>query len=159
PVRRKSRTQRRLSRGCVPSDHGTASLDAGLGTNSAAIGGDHGANRVTWKSGATFLAVVALIAARNRGAPSVALLVVTTLLFLTGVISTTDALAGFANQATFTVAALYVVARAIERTGALTDLVGIVMGKSRSWRWELVRLLGASAFVSAFLNNTPVVAM
>jgi di/tricarboxylate transporter len=80
-------------------------------------------------------------------------------LLVAGVIESGDALAGFSNPAPLTVAALYVVASGIERTGVLNRLVDLVLGHSRGERATLARLLVPSAAASAFLNNTPIVAM
>jgi di/tricarboxylate transporter len=83
-------------------------------------------------------------------------------LLLLGIIPTEAALAGFANPAPITVAALFVLARAVEKTGALHPLVAKALdggGEARSdWRL-LTRLLVPVAAASTVLNNTPIVAM
>jgi di/tricarboxylate transporter len=80
-------------------------------------------------------------------------------LLVTRVISTEQALAGFANPALATVAALYVLARAMQRSDALGPALRVIIGRGAVWRVELARLLVASAGISAFVNNTPIVAM
>jgi di/tricarboxylate transporter len=81
------------------------------------------------------------------------------------VVSPAEGLSGFSNPAPFTVAALYVVARAVEKTGGLQPLLRVLLvGNGRSPdgkpnRWSMARLLGPVAAASAFLNNTPIVAM
>ncbi len=50
-------------------------------------------------------------------------------------------------------------ARAVEKTGALQPLVSATLGGGRDSRSSLVRLVAPTAAASAFLNNTPVVAM
>lgn len=107
----------------------------------------------------TALALASLVGARERVSPAIAMMVVVAVLMTTGVITTKEALAGFSNPATFTVAALFVVARAVERTGVLGRVIDSIMGKSGSWSVRLARLVFASASASAFLNNTPIVAM
>ncbi|MDA1061417.1 MAG: SLC13 family permease, partial [Chloroflexi bacterium] len=79
-------------------------------------------------------------------------------LLITGVIDEKQAFSGFSNSAPITVCALYVIARAVERTGALQPLVSAAMGKGEG-AVGLLRLLVPSAAASAFLNNTPIVAM
>jgi len=76
-----------------------------------------------------------------------------------GVISPQEALAGFSNQAVPTIAAMYVIAAALRQTGALAKLGSWVLGKARSERAVLLRLAAAMPTFSAFLNNTPIVAM
>jgi di/tricarboxylate transporter len=94
----------------------------------------------------------------DRLAPSAVVLMAAVTLLITGVIDTGQALSGFSNPAPITVAALYVLARAAEKTGMLTPLAARLLGKGRT-RGDLARLLVPTAGASAFLNNTPLVAM
>lgn len=80
-------------------------------------------------------------------------------LLVLGVIDEGQAFAGFSNAAPMTVAALYIVARAIERTGALEPFVRFALDDGTGRRGALLRMLVPSAAASAFLNNTPIVAM
>ncbi|CAN5918841.1 SLC13 family permease [soil metagenome] len=111
------------------------------------------------------LAVVAVSLAllvRDVFPPPVVLLGGAIALVVTGVLEPTAAFAGFANPAPITVAALYVLARAVEITGALDPLLSRLLGNGegeRSTRALLARLLVPVAGASAFLNNTPIVAM
>jgi di/tricarboxylate transporter len=57
------------------------------------------------------------------------------------------------------VAALYIVARSVEKTGALQPIVQGMLGNGNGMRTSLGRLLVPTAGASAFLNNTPIVAM
>ena len=68
-------------------------------------------------------------------------------------------LRGFGNPAPITVAALYVVARAVDKTAALQPLIAGALGSRGGLRSSLLRLIAPSAVASAFLNNTPIVAM
>jgi len=102
-------------------------------------------------------AVIAL--AREWLAPSLLVFGAMVVLLLTGVITTTEALAGFSNPAPITVAALFILARAVEKSGALQPLLGRAMRGESSDRANLGRLLFPLAGASAFLNNTPIVAM
>ncbi|MEX0692371.1 MAG: SLC13 family permease [Gemmatimonadales bacterium] len=97
--------------------------------------------------------------ARDVLAPSVAMVGAMVVLLVAGVIDPTQALAGFSSQAPMTVAALYIVARAVEKTGGLQPLLASTLGEGRGVRMPLVRLLIPAAGASAFLNNTPIVAM
>ena len=78
---------------------------------------------------------------------------------LAGVISPSEAFVGFSNTGMLTVAALYVVAAGLRETGALSKVGALMLGKARSERSALVRLGASVPVMSAFLNNTPVVAM
>ena len=80
------------------------------------------------------------------------------LLLVTGVLSTKDALAVFSNEAPITVAAMFVLSAALERTGVV-ERAGTFFSRSAS-RSPLTAMLAITigpATVSAFMNNTPVV--
>jgi di/tricarboxylate transporter len=63
------------------------------------------------------------------------------------------------NEGMITVAALFVVAAAVERTGALASLVDRALGRPTSLAAAQVRTMVVPGVLSAFVNNTPVVAL
>jgi di/tricarboxylate transporter len=81
------------------------------------------------------------------------------LLLAAGVIAPDEALKGMSNEGMITVAALFVVAAAVERTGALAALVDRVLGRPQSLAAAQVRTMVGPSLLSAFVNNTPVVAL
>ena len=108
------------------------------------------------------LAVVAAmfgVMARGKASPATAILSAVVALLAVGVIDPAQAFSGFSNSAPITVAALYVLARAVEDSGALRPLVRGALGGGSSEVGRLLRLCLPSAAASAFLNNTPIVAM
>jgi di/tricarboxylate transporter len=109
----------------------------------------------------TLLVVAGTVAllVRDTVPPALAVLGADILLLLGGVIDADAAFAGFSNPAPITVAALFVVAAAVEKTGALQPLVAAALRRGDGSRRELARLLVPIAAASAFLNNTPIVAM
>jgi di/tricarboxylate transporter len=116
---------------------------------------------VSWEAWFTLAVVVAAVVmmVRDIGAPVVVILGADIVLLVAGVISSKDAFAGFANPAPITVAALFVLAAAVEKTGALQPLIAAILGNGDGGRLRLLRLLAPTAVASAFLNNTPIVAM
>jgi di/tricarboxylate transporter len=116
---------------------------------------------MTWDAWLTLAVLVLTIVAlvRDLAAPAAVVLAATVVLLLAGVITAEQAFAGFSNPAPLTVAALYVLARAIEKTGALQPLVTAALGNGDHSRLGLARLLVPTACASAFMNNTPIVAM
>jgi di/tricarboxylate transporter len=80
-------------------------------------------------------------------------------LLAAGVLAPDEAFKGMANEGMLTVAALFVVAAAVERTGALASLVDRALGRPQSLASAQVRTMVAPAALSAFMNNTPVVAL
>jgi len=105
------------------------------------------------------LTVVLVLLTTERTPPALAVLGGVVALLALGVLSPEDALAGFSNPAPFSVAALYVVARAVEKTGAIQPFLRSALEGVQSTRRALARLLLPVASTSAFLNNTPIVAM
>jgi di/tricarboxylate transporter len=116
---------------------------------------------LTWEAWLT-LAVMAgvLVGLIRNVAPSDALFmagVVT--LGAVGVITPQEAFAGFTNPGVLTIAALFIVAGAMRETGALDTIGAMLLGRAKSERGALVRIALPVTALSAFLNNTPVVAM
>lgn len=95
----------------------------------------------------------------NRLPADMVMMAALVVVVLTGVISPTQAFMGFANTGVMTVAALYVVAAALRDTGAIYWLAHRCLGRPRSHRQALGRVVVPTAVLSAFLNNTTVVAM
>jgi len=92
--------------------------------------------------------------------PAATVLTATVFLLLVGVIDETQALSGFSNSAPLSVAALYVLAYAADKTGLLGPLVNRMLGKKGEvTQTSQARLNAPTAAISAFINNTPLVAM
>jgi di/tricarboxylate transporter len=85
----------------------------------------------------------------------------TTLIFfmVTEIVSIKDGLAGFSNSGIMTVMVLFVVAEGISRTGALDYYMGKILGKPKTIAGAQLRLMVPIGIASAFLNNTPIVAV
>lgn len=89
----------------------------------------------------------------------VAMLFGLTLMLLCQIIEPAAAIDGFSNTGVVTVAILFIVAEGIQRTSVLIPIFRIILGKPR-FLWEAqLRVMIPVALISAFLNNTPVVAM
>jgi len=116
---------------------------------------------MSWEAWFTVAVVVAVLflLVRDVVAPSAAMAGGMVAVLVAGIVTPSQALAGFSNPAPITVGALYVLARAVEKTGVLTPLVRNAMGDGASTRRSLARIVAPTSLVSGFLNNTPVVAM
>lgn len=110
-----------------------------------------------WITVAVLLTTLGLLAL-SRFPPAGVVLGATITLLVSGVIDTSEAFSGFANAAPLTVAALYVLARAAQKTGLVAPLTTAVLGRSTGTA-SLARLVAPTAAASAFFNNTPLVAM
>jgi di/tricarboxylate transporter len=78
---------------------------------------------------------------------------------LAGILSLEEMFVGFTNSGMLTIAALYVVAAGVKETGALDLVARRLLRGIRSRRALSVRMGMVVPVLSAFLNNTPVVAM
>lgn len=76
-----------------------------------------------------------------------------------GIISPGEALAGFSNPGVLTVAVLFIVAAGMRETGLLDQVGHHVLGRATNARSAMKRLAVVVLPSSAFLNNTPIVAM
>jgi di/tricarboxylate transporter len=112
-----------------------------------------------WFTLAVVLTMLAILA-RDLAPPAAVVLAATVTLLVVGVIDEGQAFSGFSNPAPLTVAALYVLARAADKTGLMGAVVARLLGnRGGTGRGTLTRLLLPTAGTSAFINNTPLVAM
>jgi di/tricarboxylate transporter len=95
----------------------------------------------------------------GRAAPDIVTTAGLTLLLVAGIVTPQEGLAGFSNEGMLTVAVLYVVVTGLTETGAVGWIVASLLGKPRSAARARLRLMAPVAGLSAFLNNTPVVAI
>ncbi len=114
-----------------------------------------------WDAWLTLALVVAVFVGLWRAlAPPDALLVgAAVVLGVSGVLTPSEVFAGLSNEGMLTVAALFVVAAGVRETGALDAIGNRMMGNAKSDRGVIIRMSGPVLTMSAFLNNTPVVAM
>jgi len=108
------------------------------------------------------LAVIALcfgLLALTRFATDIVLMGGLTLLLVSGILTPEQALSGLANEGVVTVGALYVVVAGLKDTGAIAWVVEYILGRPKSLSGAQLRMMAPVAAMSAFLNNTPVVAM
>ena len=89
----------------------------------------------------------------------VAILIMVSLV-VSGVITPEEGVAGFSNSATLTVAFMFVLSASLLKTGALQHIGPHLASVFRkTYTGGLVLLMLSVAFISAFINNTPVVAI
>lgn len=105
------------------------------------------------------LAAVLVALARELASPDLVMLAGLFTLAAVGVLTPAETFQGFANEGLATVAALFVLAVALGDTGALEVAVSRVLRPAGGEKTGLARMLLPVAGFSAFLNNTPIVAM
>jgi di/tricarboxylate transporter len=110
-----------------------------------------------WLSLGLTVGALALLSLTRVG-PHLVMMGVLTVLSALGILSAGEALAGFSNSGLITVAAMFVVAAGIHGSGGVDLLVHKVLGSPTSVRGAMSRIFAPVIVLSAFLNNTPVVA-
>jgi di/tricarboxylate transporter len=111
-----------------------------------------------WVTVSVLVAILALIATARVPA-DFAMLSGLILLLIAGIVTPREALAGMAEPGMITVAALFIVAAGIRETGALNLVTEKLFGRPESVRKAQLRMMLPVAGLSAFMNNTPLVAM
>lgn len=109
----------------------------------------------------TFVVLAAVIAGLTltRASPDMVLLGGLAALLVAGVLTPAEALGGFSNEGLGTIAALFIVAEGLRRTGGVNFIGLRLLGRPNTLGGAQVRMMAPVAALSAFLNNTPVVAM
>ena len=95
----------------------------------------------------------------TRFSADLVLMAALALLLIAGVLTPPEALAGFANPGVITVAILYVVAAGLKETGAVQWIARRLLGDPQTARGAQLRMIAPTGILSAFMNNTAVVAM
>jgi di/tricarboxylate transporter len=100
--------------------------------------------------------VIALVLDKMR--PGMVLFSVVVLFLCAGILTPKEMLEGFSNKGMMTVAMLFLVSEGIRQSGALGQIIKKLLpqGKTTVFKAQF-RMLPTIAFISAFLNNTPVV--
>jgi di/tricarboxylate transporter len=121
-----------------------------------------------WEAWLTVSIVALLITgmARNWGPPDLLALGCLTLLIVIGEVTGTDklpspkaAVSNFGSPGVITVGVLFVLVAGLTNTGAMALIGQRIFGRPKSELVAQLRLLPPVAALSAFLNNTPIVAM
>lgn len=116
---------------------------------------------LSWQGWLTIAVVLATLVALvwERFSPDKVLVAAAGVLLVSGVLTPAQALAGFWNPGVLTVALLFVLVAALKTTGAIRWIGDWVLGRPRGELRAQSRLVGITAPLSAFINNTPIVAM
>lgn len=117
---------------------------------------------ISWLPPAIVIVVTCILLAAliwDLVAADVAFLTAALVFAILGIITPTAAFDGFANPSVITVGLLFIVAAGMRETGVLDAVGAKVLGKSASPVGALTRLSFVIVPASAFLNNTPIVAM
>lgn len=122
---------------------------------------------MTWEAWVTLAGVVLMLVAlaRNLAGPDLILLAGMTVFMTLGLVpgssfpSPREMAMAFGNEGMLTVAVLFVVAGGLTQTGGLKLISERLLGRPTTTIGAQLRMMLPVAGISAFLNNTPVVAM
>lgn len=104
--------------------------------------------------------ILAIICLIKAVAPSAVILAGALFLcFVTGIITPQEAISGLSNQGVVTIALLLIMVAGIQQSGALhiVSFYFLSRRKKRSIPASLFRMMVPASFLSAFLNNTPII--
>lgn len=95
---------------------------------------------------------------RERQPPDITALLGVSLLLIFGALNTQQFLSVFANGAPLTIGAMFVLSKALENTGVIASMGTLASRLARkSWLRAMLLMMLPVTFLSAFVNNTPVV--
>lgn len=105
------------------------------------------------------LYLYALIVMANDAPPDLVMLGFTIVLIFSKIITDKDAWSGFCSTSILAIASLLVMCRALEETKAVEAVILPILGNPSNHFSAILRLTLPVICLSAFLNNTPIVAM
>jgi len=116
---------------------------------------------MTWQAWYTLAVVVACFGALSLSRAAIDMIMIggVMLLLVAGVLTPAEALSGMSNEGMVTIGMLYIVTSGVQESGAMTGILTRLLGRPRSVGMAQLSLMMPVAGASAFLNNTPLVAM
>lgn len=106
------------------------------------------------------LVLAIVMFATERFSVDVVALIIMAVLIISGVISPEQGVAGFSNSATVTVAVMFILSAALFKSGAVVGLGNKLANLFQYNFWlAIITTMLSVGLVSAFINNTPVVAI
>jgi di/tricarboxylate transporter len=114
-----------------------------------------------WQGIVTLITLFSVLSALALTRVSADLILMAALAFLliAGILGPAEALAGFGNPGVITIATLYVVAAGLKETGAVQWIARRLLGHPKTEKGAQLRMIAPTGILSAFMNNTAVVAM
>jgi len=108
-----------------------------------------------------FVIVITLVAfIREWASPDVLALSILCLVVAMGLVSPADMTLVFKNEAPLTIAALFIIGGALEKSGAVEQIGALLRNRLPSnTRWAIFAFSVVAAFFSAWMNNTAIVAI
>lgn len=102
--------------------------------------------------------VMLIILFLNIARPDIVVFSTLVILLVTGVLTTKEAVSGFSNEGMLTIASLFIVTGAVQKSGLIDELMQKWLEGSKTQMESMIRFLVPVSVLSALLNNTPIVA-
>ncbi len=114
---------------------------------------------MTWEMVVVIVAIISMIVGLALELARADMIVFGTvaMLLLLGILTPEEALNGFANEGMLTVALLFIIVGAIQKSGVVEGAIRKILGSGQSEKKALLKILLPVPVLSAFLNNTPIV--
>lgn len=114
---------------------------------------------MTWEMAFVLIMVLLMLAGLifEVARPDIIMFITLTILMLTGILTPAEALKGFSNQGMLTIALLFIVVGAVQKTDLIDRLMTKILNSDRNHRRVMSRFLFPASGISGFLNNTPIV--
>jgi di/tricarboxylate transporter len=114
-----------------------------------------------WQGIVTLITLFVVLSslALTRVSADLVLMAALAFLLISGILGPAEALAGFGNPGVITIATLYVVAAGLKETGAVQWIARRLLGHPKTEKGAQLRMIAPTGILSAFMNNTAVVAM
>jgi Na+/H+ antiporter NhaD/arsenite permease-like protein len=91
--------------------------------------------------------------------PAVSFLLAVLIFTITDILGSKDVLAGFSNESIIVIILLIIITAGLRKNFRMEALFDAVFKRSKTYRSFLFRMMTQVALLSAFINNTPVVAL
>ncbi|MFB4167192.1 SLC13 family permease [Virgibacillus sp. JSM 102003] len=89
--------------------------------------------------------------------PDMVVFSVLVILLICGILTPNEALSGFSNEGMLTIALLFIVAGAVQKSGLIDQMMENWLKNSKTQTGSMLRFFLPTSLFSAFLNNTPIV--
>jgi len=107
----------------------------------------------------TIIIILFFLLYRNLVRPSLGFLFVVLIFTITGILNTKDVLSGFSNPSIASILLLILITAGLRKNFNIEQLFDFIFSQSRTYKGFLIRMMSQVAFLSTFINNTPVVAL
>lgn len=89
--------------------------------------------------------------------PDMVVFSVLVIMLIAGILTPEEALSGFSNEGMLTIALLFIVAGAVQKSGLIDQMMKKWLENSKTQTGSMLRFFVPTSAFSAFLNNTPIV--